>query len=54
MADGDTTLALLLQQATELAVPVVGLGEFQYGIPRAHHRRRYQSRSGHLIPGDDI
>ena len=32
IADGDTKLAQLLQPATEIAVPVVVLGEFEYGI----------------------
>jgi tRNA(fMet)-specific endonuclease VapC len=43
IADGDTKLAQLLQPATEIAVPVVVLGEFQYGIRLSRHRMRYES-----------
>ena len=43
MADGDMKLAPLLQQAPELAVPVIVLGEYQYGIRLSRHRMRYES-----------
>jgi tRNA(fMet)-specific endonuclease VapC len=43
LADGDMKLAPLLQQAAELAVPVVVLGEYQYGIRLSRHRMRYES-----------
>ena len=43
MADGDMKLAPLLQQASELAVPVIVLGEYQYGIRLSRHRSRYES-----------
>jgi tRNA(fMet)-specific endonuclease VapC len=43
MADGDMKLARLLQQAPELAVPVIVLGEYQYGIRLSRHRRQYES-----------
>ena len=43
MAGGDMKLAPLLQQAPELAVPVIVLGEYQYGIRLSRHRMRYES-----------
>jgi predicted nucleic acid-binding protein len=43
MAGGDMKLAPLLQQAPELAVPVIVLGEYQYGIRLSRHRTRYES-----------
>ena len=43
MADGDMKLAPLLQQASELAVPAIVVGEFQYGIRLSRHRTRYES-----------
>ena len=43
MADGDMKLAPLLQQAPELAVPVIVLGEYQYGIRLSRYRPRYES-----------
>ncbi len=36
-------LAPLIQQASELAVPVIVLGEYQYGIRLSRHRTRYES-----------
>jgi predicted nucleic acid-binding protein len=42
MADGDTSLEPLLQQAAEIAVPVIVLGEYRYGIRQSHHRTRYE------------
>ena len=43
MADGDLKLEPLLQQAPELAVPVIVLGEFQYGIRLSRYRIRYET-----------
>jgi tRNA(fMet)-specific endonuclease VapC len=43
LADGDMKLAPLLQHAPELAVPVIVLGEYQYGIRLSRHRTRYES-----------
>jgi predicted nucleic acid-binding protein len=43
LADGDMKLAPLIQQALELAVPVIVLGEYQYGIRLSRHRTRYES-----------
>ena len=43
MADGDMKLAPLIQQASELAVPAIVVGEFQYGIRLSRHRSRYES-----------
>ena len=43
LADGDMKLAPLIQQAPELAVPVIVLGEYQYGIRLSRHRMRYES-----------
>jgi len=42
MADGDTSLEPLLQQAAEIAVPVIVLGEYRYGIRQSRHRTRYE------------
>src|SRR5688572_7767304 len=40
MADGDRKLEPILAQADELAIPVIVLGEYRYGI--AHSRSRVQ------------
>ena len=42
MADGNTSLEPLLQQAAEIAVPVIVLGEYRYGIRQSRHRARYE------------
>jgi len=42
MADGDMDLQPLLQRAAEIAVPVIVLGEFKYGIRQSRHRTRYE------------
>jgi tRNA(fMet)-specific endonuclease VapC len=42
MADGDGKLAPLLQGAEEIALPVIVLGEYQYGIRQSRNRMRYE------------
>ena len=42
MADGDASLEPLLQQAAEIAVPVIVLGEYRYGIRQSRHWTRYE------------
>lgn len=42
MADGDPGVAPLLQQAIEIALPVITLGEYRYGIRQSRHRARYE------------
>lgn len=42
MADGDPGVAPILQQAAEIALPVIALGEYRYGIRQSRHRARYE------------
>jgi tRNA(fMet)-specific endonuclease VapC len=42
IADGDPALEPILRKATEVAVPVIVLGEYRYGILQSRHRLRYQ------------
>jgi predicted nucleic acid-binding protein len=42
LADGDTNLEPLLQQADEIAIPAIVLGEYKYGIRQSRHRMRYE------------
>jgi predicted nucleic acid-binding protein len=42
MADGDPGVAPVLQQAAEIALPVIALGEYRYGIRQSRHRKRYE------------
>jgi tRNA(fMet)-specific endonuclease VapC len=50
MADGDIKLTPLLRQAPELAVPVIVLGEYQYGVRSSRYRIRYESWLAALLP----
>lgn len=49
MADGDPGLEKLLEPASELAIPVVVLGEYRYGIAQSRYRRRYEAWLAGLI-----
>jgi tRNA(fMet)-specific endonuclease VapC len=42
LADGDETLEPVVRQASEIALPVIVLGEYQYGIRRSRNRNRYE------------
>jgi tRNA(fMet)-specific endonuclease VapC len=42
MADGDPQLEPVLRQAPEIAIPVIVLGEYKYGILQSRHRIRYE------------
>jgi tRNA(fMet)-specific endonuclease VapC len=42
MADGDPALERIVRSASELAIPVIVLGEYRYGIARSRYFRRYQ------------
>jgi len=42
VADGDAALEPILNRAAELAVPVMVLGEYRYGIRQSRERQRYE------------
>ena len=42
LADGDPNLKSILLQAPELAIPVIVIGEYQYGISESRIRARYE------------
>jgi predicted nucleic acid-binding protein len=42
MADGDPGLAEILKEAPEVALPVIVLGEYYYGVRQSKHRLRYE------------
>ena len=47
--DGDDGLANALRAAARLAIPVIVLGEFRYGIAQSRHRKAYEAwLSDHL------
>ena len=41
LAEGDTDLEPVLRRATQLALPVIVLGEFRYGISQSRYRSQY-------------
>lgn len=42
MADGDAALEPILNRAAELAIPVIVLGEYRYGVRPSRERQRYE------------
>ncbi len=42
MAEGDAEVGRAVAEATELAIPVIVLGEFRYGIRQSRSRLRYE------------
>ena len=41
-AEGDTNLRGVLESAAEVAIPVIVLGEYRYGISFSRNRRQYE------------
>lgn len=42
-ADGESEVVAILECAAEVAIPVVVIGEYRYGIQHSRHRKRYES-----------
>jgi tRNA(fMet)-specific endonuclease VapC len=42
VADGDPALEPILRKAAEVAVPVIVLGEYRYGIQQSRDRQHYE------------
>ena len=42
LAEGDLRLEPILRKANQVAVPVIVLGEYRYGIEQSRERRRYE------------
>ena len=42
LADGESALEPILRGATEVAVPVIVLGEYRYGIGQSRDRQKYK------------
>ena len=43
IADGEPALEPILREAAEVAVPVIVLGEYRYGISQSRHKARFES-----------
>ena len=42
LAEGDSAIEPVLSAATQLAIPVIVLGEYRYGISQSRHRTHYE------------
>ena len=42
LAEGESHLEPILRKATQIAVPVIVLGEYRYGIQQSRERQRYE------------
>lgn len=51
VAEGEPALERILRQAAQVAIPVIVLGEYRYGISRSRHRRHYERWLDEYIPG---
>jgi tRNA(fMet)-specific endonuclease VapC len=49
MADGDSGLEPVLQQAREIAIPAIVLGEYRFGVKRSRKRESYEQWLEELI-----
>jgi len=42
LPEGDAALEPIIRRAAQLAIPVIVLGEYRYGISQSRHRARYE------------
>lgn len=49
-AEGDAALEPILRNATQIAIPVVVLGEYRYGISHSRHRLYYEQWMAEYLP----
>lgn len=50
VADGEPALEPILRRASEIAVPVIVLGEYRYGIQQSRDRKRYEQWLTESLP----
>jgi tRNA(fMet)-specific endonuclease VapC len=50
VADGNPALEPILRNAAEVALPVIVLGEYRYGIRQSRDRQRYEQWLGESLP----
>jgi len=50
VADGDKGAEAVLRNANQVAIPVIVLGEYRYGIQQSRNRRQYEAWLSHLLP----
>jgi tRNA(fMet)-specific endonuclease VapC len=50
IAEGDAALEPILRDAKQIAVPVIVLGEYRYGVQHSRDRRRYEQWLAESLP----
>jgi tRNA(fMet)-specific endonuclease VapC len=49
-AEGDSALEPILRTAAQVAIPVIVLGEYRYGISQSRHRKHYERWLDEYLP----
>ena len=49
VADGEEAIEPVFREATEIALPVIVLGEYRYGIRQSRERARYQEWLAEIV-----
>ena len=50
LAEGDAALEPILRTAAQIAIPVIVLGEYRYGISQSRHRVHYERWLAEYLP----
>jgi tRNA(fMet)-specific endonuclease VapC len=50
LADGESALAPILRKAKQIAIPVIVLGEYRYGIALSRNRAHYEEWLAEYLP----
>lgn len=50
VADGEPTIEPILRNAAQIAIPVIVLGEYRYGISQSRDRNRYEQWLSEYLP----
>jgi len=50
VAEGDPALEAILRKAVQVAIPVIVLGEYRYGIGQSRDRNRYEQWLSEYLP----
>jgi tRNA(fMet)-specific endonuclease VapC len=50
LAEGESALESILRKANRVAIPVIVLGEYRYGISRSREQKRYEEWLTEYVP----
>jgi tRNA(fMet)-specific endonuclease VapC len=51
LAEGDPALESILRKAAQVAIPVIVLGEYRYGISQSRYRKHYEQWLSEYLSG---